>query len=100
KIEAIRHVVTPTLTASYKPDFSQDRFGYYKEVQIDEFGNKERYSIYEQAINPGPGPGRNGLLSFTVNNNLEMKRYDITDSSKEVKYVKILESFDIGGNYN
>jgi lipopolysaccharide assembly outer membrane protein LptD (OstA) len=100
KIEAIRHVITPTLTAGYKPDFSQDRFGYYKEVQIDEMGNTERYSIYEQAINPGPGPGRNGLLSFTVNNNLEMKRYDITDSSKDVKYVKILESFDIGGNYN
>jgi hypothetical protein len=35
KINAIRHVITPNLSFSYKPDFSDEKFGYYRSVQLE-----------------------------------------------------------------
>ena len=33
KIQAIRHVITPTVGFTYAPDFSTDRYGYYSTYQ-------------------------------------------------------------------
>jgi len=100
KIEAIRHVITPNLNFSYRPDFSSDRFNYYRTVQSDSFGNTQRYSIFEQGIKGGPGTGQQGMIGFSLINNLELKKLVKTDTSSDFAYVKILESFNIDGNYN
>ena len=34
KIEAIRHVVTPSVTANYAPDFGASRYGYYENISV------------------------------------------------------------------
>lgn len=100
KIEALRHVITPSVNLNLRPDFASNRFDYYKSVQIDSAGNQQRYSIFEQGIKGGPGLGRQGLIGFSIINNLEMKKVVKTDTSSDFKYVKLIESFDINGNYN
>lgn len=100
KIEAIRHVITPTLNFSYSPDFSGNFFNYYRDVQLDSLGRMGRYSIFEQGIKGGPGMGKQGMIGLSIINNLEMKKVVKTDTSSDFKYVKIIESFDINGNYN
>jgi hypothetical protein len=100
KIEALRHVITPTASLSYRPDFSDPRFGNFREVQVDSLGNKQQYSIYEQGIQGGPGRGQEGLLGLSFINNLELKKVIKTDTSSDFKYIKIIENFDVNGNYN
>lgn len=100
KVAAIRHVMTPTIGFSWRPDFSERGYGYYKEVQVDTTGKTRKYSIFETGIFGGPGSGKSTLLNFSLDNNLEMKIRQKTDSTDTMKKVKLLESLAMSGNYN
>ena len=100
KIAAVRHVMTPTLGFSWRPDFSENGYGYYKDVQLDTTGRTGKYSIFETGVFGGPGSGKSTLLNFSLDNNLEMKIRQKTDSSETMKKVKLLESLALAGNYN
>ena len=101
-IEAIRHVLTPVLSYSYRPDFSQSQFGYYQNVQSDSTGSSQLYSIFENnnGIYGSPGAGRSSLLSYSLDNNLEMKIKTKTDTGDVTKKIRIFDSFRFTGNYN
>ncbi len=101
KIAAIRHVLTPTIGFSWRPDFSEKGYGYYKQVQSDSAGLKmQRYSIFEGAIFGGPGSGKSSLMNFSLDNNFEMKIRQKTDSTDTFKKVKLLESLALNTSYN
>lgn len=91
KIEMIRHVITPTLSYSYAPDFSAARYGYYDTyVKTDAQGNVSTvtYSPYSSSLYGVPGTGKTGSISLGLSNNLEMKVHDAkTDSTKKVSLV-------------
>lgn len=101
-IVAVRHVLTPVLSFSYRPDFSQSQFGYYQNVQSDSTGSSQLYSIFENnnGIFGSPGAGRSNLLSYSIDNNLEMKLKTKTDTGDVIKKVRIFDSFRFTGNYN
>lgn len=100
KIMAIRHVVSPTVSFSYRPDFSEPQWNYYKTVQTDAAGNESKYSIFETGVFGGPSSGKQGLVSFNLDNNLEMKVRKETDSSETTKKIKIFESLSFNSSYN
>ncbi len=101
-IVAVRHVLTPVLSFSYRPDFSQSQFGYYQNVQSDSSGSSQLYSIFENnnGVFGSPGAGRSNLLSYSIDNNLEMKLKTKTDTGDVIKKVRIFDSFRFTGNYN
>ena len=97
KVEAIRHIMTPTISFSYRPDFSDERFGYYQNVQTDTDGNTRLLSIYDGFAFGAPGLGESASMSFSLNNKVEMKvRNDTTEATK----VPILENLSLNGSYN
>ena len=49
-VAAIRHVITPSASISFRPDFSNPRYGYYRTVQIDTTGRTATYSIFQNGI--------------------------------------------------
>jgi hypothetical protein len=100
KIAAIRHVMSPSLTFSYRPDFGKEKFGYYKPVQYNPQGELTRYSIYENTLYGGPGIGRSEVLGFSLDNNLEMKVRQYTDTAINLKKIKLLESLSLSTSYN
>jgi hypothetical protein len=101
KISAIRHVITPTIGFSWRPDFSERGYGYYKQVQADSAGLlQQQYSIFEGGIYGGPGAGKSTLMNFSLDNNFEMKIRQKTDSTETLKKVKLLESLALNGSYN
>lgn len=100
KVAAIRHVMTPSVGFSWRPDFSENSFGYYKDVQVDSTGRIGRYSIFENGILGGPGAGKSTLLNFSLDNNFEMKIRQKSDTAETVKKVKLLESLALNGSYN
>lgn len=98
-IKAVRHVLTPSISGSYTPNFGAPKYGFYKPVQRDKQGNIEYYSPYEQGIYNVPSRGENASLSFSLGNTLEMKVRSESDSTG-YKKVKILESLSINSSYN
>lgn len=98
-IKAIRHMMTPSASLSYTPDFGAPKFGYYKDVQSDESGRTTRYSPFENGIFGVPGNGESASMSFSLNNTLEMKVRSKSDTTG-VKKIKIFESLNFSSSYN
>lgn len=99
KIEAIRHIITPTVAFTYRPDFSDPKFGYYQTVQTDTTGTGtfRQLSIYDGFRFGSPSLGESAALSFSVSNKLEMKVRSDTAQSKKVS---ILDNLSLTGAYN
>ena len=99
KIKAIRHVLTPNLSFSYRPDFSNERYGYYKNVQLAN-GNTQEYSIMQNGIFGSPTKGKQGNIILNISNILEAKINSKKDTINSTKKIKILENLNIGSSYN
>jgi hypothetical protein len=122
KVDRFRHVMTPSLSFSYRPDFSDPmwakRYGgfygtYDKMVTMrDEAGNivpkldENGLPIFEvvnySRFREAPGRGSSASLSFSLGNNLEMKlRNDKDTTGKEpYKVYSIIDNLSISGGYN
>ena len=104
-IKAIRYVLTPTISASYHPDFSDPSYGYYATAVssgiIPYPITYQRYSIFQNAVYGGPSAGRTADMGINLDNNIEAKvRPKSTDTSTTDKKIKILEGFNISTFYN
>ena len=102
KIQAIRHVITPTVSFSYAPDFGSSRYGYYQYYQkTDEKGNVSmvEYSPYQGAAYGYPGKGKSSILNFELSNNLEMK-VKSDDDSTGMKKISLIDEFKLSSYYN
>lgn len=100
KIAAIRHVITPNLTFKYTPDFSEEKYGYYKTVQSDTLGNTQQYSIMNTGVYGSPSKGKSGNINFGFSNILEMKTRSKKDTIETLKKIKLLENLSIRSSYN
>lgn len=98
-VNAIRHVMTPSVSFSFSPDFSSDFWGYY-DSYIDVNGKEKKYSKYEGALYGAPGTGRTGRLSFNLSNNLEMKVRSRKDTITGTKKVPLIDNFNISCSYD
>ena len=102
KIQAIRHVITPSVSFSYAPDFGQGRYGYYKTYQkTNADGSVElvEYSPYQGQLYGVPGKGKTGNISFDLSNNVEMKIKSDKDSTG-IKKLSIIDELGLAMSYN
>ena len=98
-LKALRHVVNPSLSFNFRPDFGSERFGYWKSY-TDTTGYVHRYSIFEQSLYGGPADGRSGQIGFSIGNNLEAKIKPLRDTSDELKKVMLIENLSLSMNYD
>ena len=102
KIQAIRHVFTPTVSFSYAPDFSASRYGYYDTyTKVDANGNVSlvEYSPYQGTLYGVPGTGKTGSISWDIKNNIEMKVRS-EDDSTGFKKISIIDELGASMSYN
>jgi hypothetical protein len=100
-VQAIRHVITPSVSLSWRPDFSEPLWGMYQSVQTDTLGNTMRYSPHQSGIYSTASRGKNTSLGFGLNNTLEMKVRSKSDTvNGGVKKIKILEGLSFNSGYN
>lgn len=99
--EGLRHTVRPNISFSYSPDFSEERWGFYIEVQTDTLGNTRRYSIFQDEIFGGPAAGEQQTMSFGITNILETKRVR-RDSTGEVNStnLRLIDNLSMNSSYN
>ena len=102
KIQTIRHVLTPSVSFSYAPDFGSSRYGYWETYQrTDAEGNVSlvEYSPYANALFGMPGRGRTGSVSMALENNLEMKIKSEKDSTG-FKKISLIDNLGLRMSYN
>ncbi|UKJ05970.1 putative LPS assembly protein LptD [Solitalea lacus] len=95
-VKAIRHTLRPSVGYSYRPDFSDPKYGYYK-TYTDTAGNPVQYSVFETG---GPGTGKSSALSFSLSNNIEMKVRSKKDTINGEKKISILNDLSFSSSYN
>ncbi len=97
-VQAIRHVIRPTIGISYKPDLAKNQ---WYETQVDTLGNRFRFNQFDGSLYGGLSEGRSGFVSLTLDNNLEMKVRSKKDTTEEgIKKVRILDGFGMNTGYN
>ncbi|MEN8227199.1 MAG: putative LPS assembly protein LptD [Bacteroidota bacterium] len=102
RIEAIRHVMTPSASFSYVPDMGAIQADYYRDV-VDPLSNDtlETYSIYEGQIYGTPTVrGASGSLNLSLRNNIEAKMKSKNDTVDELEKVKLLDNLNFSTSLN
>ncbi|MBP3299412.1 MAG: LPS-assembly protein LptD [Muribaculaceae bacterium] len=103
KIQMVRHVITPTLTVSGAPDFGASMWGYYGSYERPGINGgdpvRTTYSYFDHGLFGVPGRGRQGIVSLSIANNLEMKVKSDADSTG-MKKISLIENFTIAQSYN
>ena len=96
KIQAIRHVMRPSVSYGYNPSFDQ----YYDYYISDAYGNSSQYTRFEGGIYGTPSLGESQSIGFSLANTFEakVKQKDSTDA--EPKKVMLLNSLNFSSNYN
>ena len=104
KVQAIRHVVSPSISASFSPEKGTYFNGYRTLTYTDRNGvvQTQDYNIY-QGVGTGspPGKGKTASLSFSLGNNFEAKVRDLTDTTGTgTKKVKLIDQLNFNTGYN
>lgn len=121
-IKAIRHVMTPNISFTYKPDFSNNSSYYKNQVYYtndirpnksvpiasdgtqylkDVNGKILKYSVFEQSIYGGPSAGKQASIGFSVDNNVELKVLSSKDTTGTgEKKIPIIQGLTFSSSYN
>ena len=101
KLQAIRHVISPSVGLSYTPDLAT-RFNGYRTLNYTDASGQEKvfqYNAYTGSTSVSGGP--NASMSINIGNNLEAKVKDYADTTgKGTKKVKLIDQFNISTSYN
>ena len=122
KVDRFRHVMTPSISFNYNPDFSDPMwakryggfYGTYDRMlttrdaagnlvpKLDENGLPIFEAVSYSRFREAPGRGSAASLSFSLGNNIEMKmRNDKDTTGKEpYKVYSIIDNLSINGGYN
>lgn len=102
KVQMIRHVMTPTVSFSWSPDFGMPGWGIYDHYYYtDQTGNRQRrdYSYFSHGVFGVPGRGKSGAVSINLANNLEMKVKSDKDTTG-VRKISLIENLSLSESYN
>ena len=101
KIQAIRHVVRPTISYSNTPSFDQ----FYDEYTAQVAGTPDReevvqYSRFENTLYGAPSLNASSNIGFSVSNTIEAKVRDKDTTATEPKKIMLLNNLSFSTNYN
>ena len=109
KVQAIRHVITPSMSVNLSPEKATYFNGYRTlAAYYDKSGRyhaESQYNIYSltgnhNTVSP-PGRGRSATMNLSIGNNLEAKVRDLRDTTGSgTKKVKLLDQLTINTGFN
>lgn len=127
KVDRFRHVLTPSISFNYTPEFSKLQrkmnTNYYDSFEqpvltnevdadgrriqkVDANGNPVfetvNYNRYQGGMFGTPSQMANGSIGFSLGNNLEMKIRNDKDTTGKNPYkvISLIDNFSISGSYN
>ena len=103
KLQAIRHVVTPSVSASFSPEKGTYFNGWRTLTYIDKNGKAQvqDYNIYAGNVGSYPGKGKTASLNLSLGNNFEAKVRDLKDTTGTgTKKIKLIDNLNFTTGYN
>jgi lipopolysaccharide assembly outer membrane protein LptD (OstA) len=111
RLKGIRHIITPSISANYTPDFTDPSFGFYEEIQVSTRGTTvnpdgtirqgsfRRISVFDpRQTNYG---SQSGGISLSISNTFEAKVQSKSDTAeKEFEKIVLLDNLAFSTNYN
>ena len=101
-LKTIRHRMDMSVSLGFTPDFSDKKYGFYKEyAYLDREGEERRatYSPFAGNMFGVPGRGEQGSISFSLDNNIEAKTKAGRDSVEENK-ISLIDKLSFGMSHN
>ena len=97
KIQAIRHVMRPSISYAYTPSFEK----YYDTYASDASGNMDnKYTRFEGGIFGAPGLTNSNTMGISISNTFEAKVTDKDSTKTEPKKVMLLNNLNLSTSYN
>ena len=103
KLQAIRHVVSPSISASFSPEKGTYFNGFRTLTYVDKNGQvkTQDYNIYAGNTAGVPSKGKTASLSFSLGNNFEAKVRDLKDTTGTgSKKIKLIDNLNFSTGYN
>lgn len=111
RLRGIRHIITPSVSVNYTPDFTDPSFGFYQEVQVSTKGTTklpdgtERSGSFRRISRFDPRQtnygSQSGGLSLSISNTIEAKVKSKSDTAaKEYEKITLLDNISLSTNYN
>jgi len=98
---AIRHMLIPSVTFSYTPNWGSPSLGYWRYIENDTATiNPQRYSIFQNGIYGGPPGAQSGMVTFAIRNNLEIKVRNRKDTITGTRKIPLIDDFTIRTTYD
>lgn len=100
KIQAIRHVVRPSISYNISPAFNQ-YYDTYEVVSADGLTTDQvEYSRFEQSLFGAPSNRFSSSIGLSLSNNVEAKVRAKDSTATEPKKIFLLNSLNFSTNYN
>ncbi|QCX39495.1 LPS-assembly protein LptD [Aureibaculum algae] len=97
RLQAIRHVMRPSISFNYRPDFSN----FYDEVQQSEDDDDFiEYSRFDGGIYGSPSRGLSSSIGLSLNNTFEAKMMSKDSTATEPEKIKLLNNLNFSTSYN
>jgi lipopolysaccharide assembly outer membrane protein LptD (OstA) len=97
-VQAIRHVINPSVSMSFQPNFGDPIYGYYQRIDIPGAKNPTYKSVHEGFVYGSSRFGEAASMSFGINNTVEMKVKGKKDTVD--RKVSLFNTLSIGSAYN
>jgi len=99
-IKAIRQLITPSASFSYRPDFEDERFGFFQQdVQVDAEGTRQNLSRYQGFIFGSPRGGRSESFTLSLETQFEAKvkseKDTLNGGVKKVPLLRMNTGYDV-----
>ncbi len=101
RVQAVRHVMRPSVGFSFIPAFKGLSSDLYRTVQRDTSGRMSEYSVFEGNIFGTPSLSkRSGSVNFSLINIIEAKVFQKNDTTGKPVKVKVIDNLGVNTSYN
>lgn len=106
---AYRHTLRPSLSYTYRPDFSTPFWGVYTELPTDSAQTTfQRFSKFDDFVVGGPGRGTSQSIGFSLQNVIETKVLEKQDTTMQRRgsekpnylYSNVVDNLGLTASYN
>ncbi|EEG43089.1 conserved hypothetical protein [Flavobacteria bacterium MS024-3C] len=95
KIQALRHVIRPSISIGYLPSFDQ-----FYDSYLDANGKMVQYTRFEGSMFGAPGLQSSRSVGFSLQNTLEAKMAPKDSTQTEPRKVSLLNNLNFSSSYN
>ncbi len=99
-VAAIRHIMSPSLSYNFTPDFSKDKWKYYDHYTLSN-GTVVKYNKFEREVYGGASASESQSMNFRMDNLFELKTMvDPRDTTSKEKKIQLMNvSGDLSYNF-